>query len=738
MRTFATILTLLVLTVGMATAQVTAVTVNNQTAGATIQQGGIVNWAITLPPGAMSQNTLWLDANTNGTIEPGTDKPLFQFRQYDGLASGDGPGDSDGVPDGVIHTSVPLGLAPGSWILEATHNGSGASASFTMTAYPSPAHTISGTVTGPGGADVENIVLEATPSMGNDGPGSFWHGRTNALGNYTINIGTDPGETNPWRVRAAGESPTFGPYVLVPRDTVFSVSGHHTGVNFQLVQGTILTGLVTAASGGAGIEGATPHLHDALGPFGSGGGSEYKGFTDADGRYYIAVLPGKYFMHFTAHHYLEQWWDSKASSDQADTIFVTAEDTIANIDASLDLGALIGGQVRNWGVGARAQVELYMQGNENPVNSTDTEFDGTYAFTVPPGTYYVRFELDGQDMYYDNSPGGPGTPINISGTEEVLDVDADFEVGPPPPPPAPKIVSVKDVPNDQGKKVLVTWVGNEPPLIGGEGIILGVERFSVWFRWDGVWTFVAEVPAKRDSLYSVIAPTFVDSTITGGIHWSKYQVTSHYTFNFHVVNSMVDSGYSLDNLVPGVPGAVGGSVNGSDFVLHWTRVPDEDVQYYAVYRSTVPDFDVTSMSPHSTTADTTFTDAGAVGGPTYYYRVTAIDYSGNQSASSDPIGTSVTGVEATEALPTTYALFQNFPNPFNPTTQIAYDVPQESFVTLKVYNTLGQEIAVLVEARQLPGRHTVSFNGSGLASGLYFYKLTAGEHVSIRKMNLLK
>lgn len=735
MKTLATIFTMVLAAAGSAVAQVTAVTVNNQASGATIQQGGIVSWAISLPAGETSDNTIWLDVNGNTVVDPGTDKPLFIFRQTDGLAAGDGPGDADGVADGVIHTTVPLGLAPADWIFEAKHNGAGASASFTITPIPSPSYSVSGTVSGPG--DLANIVLQANSAEGGDGPGEFWHGITDASGNYTIDIGSDPTTTNPWRVRLAGDGQALGVYLLVPRDTTFSITGHHASVNFQLVQGTVITGLVTSQAGGTGILGATPHLHDALNPF-TGEDNQYRGVTDNDGRYAFPVLPGKYFMHFTAYHYLDQWWNSQASADGADTIVVTTEDTIHAINGSLTLGGVIAGRVTNWGVGTRAEVELYAQGDEFPRNNTDTDFDGFYHFTVAPGTYYVRFHKDSHTLYYDNAFSPPGTAITISGTEEVLNVDGNFEIGPPPPPPAPKILSVKDVPNDQGKKVLVTWRGNEPTLIEGDGTVLGVERFSVWFRWSGSWIFVAEVPARRDSVYSVIAPTFVDSTITNGIFWSKYQVSSHYTFNYYVVHSMVDSGYSLDNLVPGVPGGVGGSVNGSDFIVRWRAVPDEDVQYYAVYRSTTPVFDVAAMSPHATVADTTFTDVGAIGGTTYYYRVAAVDFSGNRGIASDPIATSVTGVEGTEALPTTYALFQNFPNPFNPSTQIAYDVPQESFVTLTVYNTLGQEIAVLVEARQLPGRHIVSFNGSGLASGLYFYKLTAGEHVSIRKMNLLK
>ena len=100
-------------------------------------------------------------------------------------------------------------------------------------------------------------------------------------------------------------------------------------------------------------------------------------------------------------------------------------------------------------------------------------------------------------------------------------------------------------------------------------------------------------------------------------------------------------------------------------------------------------------------------------------------------------------VAGNEGFPTTYALDQNFPNPFNPTTVVSYAVPAASFVTLKVYNALGQEVATLVNELKNAGRHSVTFNavddrGATLPTGLYFYRMKAGNFVSTQKMILLK
>ncbi|MBK7158573.1 MAG: T9SS type A sorting domain-containing protein [Ignavibacteria bacterium] len=81
---------------------------------------------------------------------------------------------------------------------------------------------------------------------------------------------------------------------------------------------------------------------------------------------------------------------------------------------------------------------------------------------------------------------------------------------------------------------------------------------------------------------------------------------------------------------------------------------------------------------------------------------------------------------------------QNFPNPFNPETKINYELPIANYVTLKVYDMTGKEIMTLVNENQNAGRYTATFNGSNLASGMYFYKITAGEFTFVRKMVLIK
>ncbi|MCH8569415.1 MAG: BspA family leucine-rich repeat surface protein [Balneolales bacterium] len=97
-----------------------------------------------------------------------------------------------------------------------------------------------------------------------------------------------------------------------------------------------------------------------------------------------------------------------------------------------------------------------------------------------------------------------------------------------------------------------------------------------------------------------------------------------------------------------------------------------------------------------------------------------------------------TSTEPASELPAVFSLNQNYPNPFNPTTNITFSLPESSQVTLEVYNLMGQRVATLANGYQAAGRHSVSFNATNLASGIYIYRLTAGNYIETKKMMLVK
>jgi hypothetical protein len=126
---------------------------------------------------------------------------------------------------------------------------------------------------------------------------------------------------------------------------------------------------------------------------------------------------------------------------------------------------------------------------------------------------------------------------------------------------------------------------------------------------------------------------------------------------------------------------------------------------------------------------------------TYYYGVTALDHMQNESLLSSVMGLNTGGVVGFEEHPTVasgFSLYQNYPNPFNPVTVISFQLPTEQHVSLRVYDLLGREVRILAEGILSAGTHIVQFDGSGMASGLYIYRIVAGQHVESRKMQLIK
>jgi hypothetical protein len=141
---------------------------------------------------------------------------------------------------------------------------------------------------------------------------------------------------------------------------------------------------------------------------------------------------------------------------------------------------------------------------------------------------------------------------------------------------------------------------------------------------------------------------------------------------------------------------------------------------------------------HGTTSEPqqyTFIDTAVTSG-TWYYRLKQVDLNGAVHL-SEPVQVGVvTGVE--ELVPVHYSLSQNYPNPFNPSTVITYGLPRSSHVLLEVYDALGKLVETLVEKNHEPGQYHVRLDAEGLAAGVYYYRLTAGDFVSTKKLLLIK
>lgn len=167
-------------------------------------------------------------------------------------------------------------------------------------------------------------------------------------------------------------------------------------------------------------------------------------------------------------------------------------------------------------------------------------------------------------------------------------------------------------------------------------------------------------------------------------------------------------------------------------LLTWSGNNEPDIQQYKIYKWTYAEL---GWFHYATTTSTSFEDVNEIiqGGGHHanerwvYYRVTAVDQYPNESPNSNQVGIKVKGAALDKFSTGTdvydYSLSQNYPNPFNPSTKISYSIKEDGFVTLKVYDILGVEIATLVNEQKTAGSYEADFNAANLPSGMYIYKL---------------
>lgn len=227
-------------------------------------------------------------------------------------------------------------------------------------------------------------------------------------------------------------------------------------------------------------------------------------------------------------------------------------------------------------------------------------------------------------------------------------------------------------------------------------------------------------------------------------------LSNYRNYTYHVAsddNNSALKGYLIyDETPPSAPqNLTVGSANNYP-VLSWTANSEPDLKNYQIYRQ----IDNGSMTYLATTTNNSYTDNSIVIVPMnrFYYKVKAIDLNDNNSEFSNQV--SILGMllkynennekyeMAKSSEITDYILKQNYPNPFNPLTSISYQIPSDGSVSLKIFNSVGQEIKTLVNRFQAQGIYTVQFDASELPSGVYIYKLQSGNFSSTKKMLLTK
>jgi len=180
------------------------------------------------------------------------------------------------------------------------------------------------------------------------------------------------------------------------------------------------------------------------------------------------------------------------------------------------------------------------------------------------------------------------------------------------------------------------------------------------------------------------------------------------------------------------------------FTVNWSGLDDSEgsgIRDYSVFFS---ENDQPFELLESAIRDTSIVFSGERESEYKFYTI-ATDNAGNvemKSVADDSVVVSVASPES-PAIPEEFTLYPNYPNPFNPTTTIRYDLPNASDLKLEIYNILGQKVITLVDKKQPAGFHAIQWDGKNstgvsVASGIYIYRVRAGGFVKARKMLLLK
>jgi FlgD Ig-like domain len=337
--------------------------------------------------------------------------------------------------------------------------------------------------------------------------------------------------------------------------------------------------------------------------------------------------------------------------------------------------------------------------------------------------------------------------------------------------PEPVLVSVADIPGDQGGKVKVDWMasGWDVPSLQT------ISHYSVWRATDAVvaatvasrcatvrhpsdiprcfaghaiwvqhlasgdyyWEWVGNQDAHYRSAYSFSASTRSDSTTLGPAEHFFF-VSAHTADPYVFFDSNIMSGHSVDNLAPAAPLLLTAQRVGADVVLRWHGVSVPDLLHYAVYRATSPG--VTAVPIHfvSNAVDTVLVDTTPPSSSAYYV-VTALDIHENQSVPSNEASVSPsTGVSETVPI-NGLTVLPNRPNPFTGTTELAVGLPAASGIEIEVYDAAGRRARAQIVSRRQAGWQRITFDGRDdagrlLPSGIYFMRFRVRGDTVTRKL----
>lgn len=307
---------------------------------------------------------------------------------------------------------------------------------------------------------------------------------------------------------------------------------------------------------------------------------------------------------------------------------------------------------------------------------------------------------------------------------------------------SPRLLSIADVRNDQGRWVRIRFAHSSQDAAGSEAPVLQYEAFR---RVDGDalladppaaraglapagvalagWEFAAAVPAHGEDEYSMVVPTLKDSSDAGpGL--SAFFVRAATAVPTTFFDSCRDSGYSVDNLPPAAPAPFAGTPTGEGNALHWGANLETDLAFYRLYRGTEAGFVPGPGNLVAEVADTGYVDVGGA----CFYKLSAVDVNGNESGHAVVEIAGSSGV--TPAAPGSLALGPAVPNPSGHGSLWQLALPRGTRVRAEIYDAAGRLVRRLAEGDRDAGTHRLGWDlrdaaGRRVSSGTYFLRVQA-------------
>lgn len=533
-----------------------------------------------------------------------------------------------------------------------------------------------------------------------------------------------PGKTYSYYVVSVGDSSSLGR----SSDTVEVTLPEPAKKN------AVITGRITDETTGNGLLGAKVDIIPLR------GWDFERAVTDSMGNYFAEVTPGDYLIGFEARGYEGEFFDNVHSLRQAAAVKLAGDDTLT-VSAALkafekpEFYTLSGFVKDTAGNPTKASIEVLVLNRRSFMRkmlhaSTDslgyyrvrvTKNDSVVVYAAPRSrTLLPEFYSDKREFAEADRILITGNMENISFVLESKPVNNNRIAGSVLAPDGKGVAAsvtafrIKEMRRGEKfrKTVLADSLGNYimTDLAPGSYVLFAIpseQYLPSFFRYDNIPT----LKWREADTITVTA----ESQLAG--------------IDFHLLAS-TDTGFASVNGT--VKDNGGNPVNGA---LVYLTNQNTNVSAYATTDAT-GSYSITNLAPGSYTVSTDKVEYTGTS------QSVTLDYQNNPSGTVALTLTEndLTPVKdkVTRSVVTDFSLSQNYPNPFNPATTIAYQIPEASFVTLKVYNLIGQQVAVLVNEFRQAGSFSARFEAANLPSGVYLYKLSAGKAVITKKMVLMK